>query len=127
MSSRLLSFFAPTSASIAALMLFFGLATSAHADETSTPTESSSAVAAQKESNPTPGVDVWQYLASPFGDPPALPTPTTSPANSTAAAEAVRKWPEEYWNCLLLNLRGMGSDLATRLVAKACQEKYPQQ
>ena len=127
MSSRLLSFFAPTSASIAVLMLFFGLASPVHADETSTASESNSAVAAQKESNPPPGVDVWQYLASPFGDPPALPTPGSSPTSSTAAAEPVRKWPEEYWNCLLLNLRGMGSDLATRLVAKACQEKYPQQ
>ena len=127
MFSRLLSFFAPTSASIATLILFFGPVHPAHADETSAAGESISAEAAQKESNSTPGVDVWQYLASPFGDPPALPTPAASATSSTAAAEPVRKWPEEYWNCLLLNLRGMGSDLATRLVAKACQEKYPQQ
>jgi hypothetical protein len=120
---------APLSALLASLTLTFvlGFSLSAQAQEPADAAETLSTASEEKKPE-QPGVDVWQYLASPFGDPPALSsatTPSTTTATTIAAPE--RKWPEEYWNCLLLNLRGMGSDLATRLIAKACQEKYPQQ
>lgn len=39
----------------------------------------------------------------------------------------VAKYPEEYWNCLLNNLQGLGSDVAAKLITRACQKKYPKQ
>jgi hypothetical protein len=125
MSSAPLS--APYASLAAAFVLTLSLALPVHAQEASATAENPET--AEKSAAEQPNVDVWQYLASPFGDPPALPAAASpaAPTATAATAEAPRKWPEEYWNCLLLNLRGMGSDLATRLVAKACQEKYPQQ
>jgi len=39
--------------------------------------------------------------------------------------ELVAEYPEEYWNCLLNNLQGLGSDVAAKLITRACQKKYP--
>ncbi len=39
--------------------------------------------------------------------------------------KAVAAYPEEYWNCLLNNLQGLGSDVAAKLITRACQKKYP--
>ncbi len=36
-------------------------------------------------------------------------------------------YPEEYWNCLLNNLQGVGSDVAAKLITRACQKKYPKE
>lgn len=38
---------------------------------------------------------------------------------------AVAEYPEEYWNCLLNNLQGVGSDVAAKLITRACQKKHP--
>ncbi len=39
----------------------------------------------------------------------------------------VLDYPEEYWNCLLNNLQGVGSDVAAKLITRACQKKHPKQ
>ena len=39
--------------------------------------------------------------------------------------KVVAEYPEEYWNCLLNNLQGLGSDVAAKLITRACQKKYP--
>ncbi len=89
-------------------------------------TEQAGAATANTEitgNKPQPqNVDVWQYLASPFGDSSTAAMPVPSVIANTRAPQ----WSEEYWNCLLINLRGIGSDLGARLIAKACQEKFPQ-
>lgn len=40
---------------------------------------------------------------------------------------AVTEYPEEYWDCLLNNLQGVGSDVAAKLITRACQKKHPKQ
>jgi hypothetical protein len=37
------------------------------------------------------------------------------------------EYPEEYWNCLLNNLQGVGSDVAAKLITRACQKKHPKE
>ena len=119
------------SLTLAALTLAFSFSPLVMAEDTpATTVVDEAAQPTKKNSTAQPDVDVWQYLASPFGDTPALTASATTKTTTTSNASVEptpRKWPDEYWNCLLLNLRGMGSDLAARLVAKACQEKYAQQ
>ena len=37
----------------------------------------------------------------------------------------VAGYPEEYWDCLLNNLQGIGSDVAAKLITRARQKKHP--
>ena len=82
--------------------------------------------------------NVWDATPSPFDPMPApqraksapsyaappppvyayemMPIPQTRPTLRT---------PNEYWDCLLQNLQGIGSDVAAKLVERACQEKFP--
>lgn len=57
-----------------------------------------------------------QPIAAPAPIPYELP-----PVEKVVAAE----YPEEYWNCLLNNLQGVGSDVAAKLITRACQKKHP--
>lgn len=91
--------------------------------------------------------DIWSTIASPF-DPmnsaqnfmqqaPQMPVmqqqpqqPTRYPAPAIPyemppQEKQVAAYPEEYWNCLLNNLQGVGSDVAAKLITRACQKKYP--
>ncbi len=52
---------------------------------------------------------------------PVQPIPYELPPQEKVVAE----YPEEYWNCLLNNLQGLGSDVAAKLITRACQKKYP--
>lgn len=60
--------------------------------------------------------------STPVAQPAAIPY-QLPPQEKTVAAE----YPEEYWNCLLNNLQGVGSDVAAKLITRACQKKHPKQ
>ncbi|HIJ35394.1 MAG TPA: hypothetical protein HPP65_13430 [Gammaproteobacteria bacterium] len=49
------------------------------------------------------------------------PVPYKLPPQEKVVAE----YPEDYWNCLLNNLQGVGSDVAAKLITRACQKKHP--
>ena len=93
--------------------------------------------------------DIWSTIASPF-DPmssaqnfmqqapqmPMMKQPQSQPTRYPVPAipyemppqeKQVAEYPEEYWNCLLNNLQGVGSDVAAKLITRACQKKYPKQ
>ncbi|MBC8520245.1 MAG: hypothetical protein H8D24_07555 [Gammaproteobacteria bacterium] len=56
-----------------------------------------------------------------------LPPQQTISYEMPPQEKAVAKYPEEYWNCLLNNLQGLGSDVAAKLITRACQKKHPKQ
>ncbi len=58
---------------------------------------------------------------------PAQPVPQPVPYELPPQERAVADYPEEYWNCLLNNLQGVGSDVAAKLITRACQKKHPKQ
>ncbi len=91
--------------------------------------------------------DIWSTIASPF-DPiggaqnfmqqapqmPMMQQQPQQPIRYPAPAipyemppqeKQIAAYPEEYWNCLLNNLQGLGSDVAAKLITRACQKKYP--
>lgn len=73
-----------------------------------------------------------------YPQPPMSTAPPVQPSRYPVQAVAVpyelppqekivTEYPEEYWNCLLNNLQGLGSDVAAKLITRACQKKYPKQ
>ncbi len=54
-------------------------------------------------------------------------SPQPVPYELPPQEKVVADYPEEYWNCLLNNLQGVGSDVAAKLITRACQKKYPKQ
>jgi hypothetical protein len=60
---------------------------------------------------------------------PAQPTPLpiSIPHELPQQEKVVSDYPEEYWNCLLNNLQGVGSDVAAKLITRACQKRHPKQ
>jgi len=83
-------------------------------------------------------IDIWSSMAFPFSPQnqpktftPEIPTYIEKPRLPIIPfalppqEELVAEYPEEYWNCLLNNLQGLGSDVAAKLITRACQKKYP--
>ncbi len=74
----------------------------------------------------TPAAPRNRYPAEPITTPAPVTTPPAVPYQLPPQEKTVvAEYPEEYWNCLLNNLQGVGSDVAAKLITRACQKKHP--
>lgn len=80
-------------------------------------------VVMQPPAEPQP---VYSQPPAPPAEPPRYPMQAIAvPYELPPQEKIVAEYPEEYWNCLLNNLQGLGSDVAAKLITRACQKKYP--